>query len=249
MDAPLLTQSESKIMRGQATLAATSLCVILGLSFPNSLGAKGAAVSSTAARAALGVLTVGFDTKTGMGYGGMLTFNPVPVVLFRNGDALRDMKGLRYSGGLVAHRAAHPDQWTKWRRTGPAIELLKKDGWKKITYTKTMGPLPKGYALDGNYRSQSGAGTMAIGGGAAVVAWSNMAFSRAGEFATSGGAGASAGGTVTSSRKEMTQGRYAINGYTLTLSFADGRAEQRMIVTEIGNPKAIWIDGDGYVLR
>jgi hypothetical protein len=220
---------------------------------PGGKTAKGGGATSNALRTADGVQTVGFDTKTGIGYGGMLTFNPEPVVLFRNGEALRDAEGLNFAGGLAAHKSANPDDWTKWRRSGSAIEIMKSDGWKKITYTKTMDRLPSGFALQGTYRSTSGAGSLAIGGGDAVVAWSTMSFDRQGGFSSGGGAGASssssAGSVVTSGQAPNSYGRYSIDGYTLTLNYADGRTERRMIVTEVSDPKVIWLDGTGYIKR
>jgi hypothetical protein len=222
----------------------------------NKPGAKpvsGGGATSNAIKTADGIQTVGFDTKTGMGYGGMLTFNPEPVVLFRNGDALRDAEGLNFAGGLAAHKSANPDDWTKWRRSGAAIEIMKSDGWKKITYTKTMDRLPKGFVLQGNYRSTSGTGSLATGGGDAVIAWSNMSFDTQGGFLSGRGAGASSysgsGSVVTSGQAPNEHGRYSINGYTLMLNYADGRTERRMIVTDPANTKAIWLDGTGYTKR
>jgi hypothetical protein len=213
----------------------------------------GDSVSSDAIQAADDIETVGFDTKTGVGFGGMLTFNPVPIVLFRNGDALRKVDALNEPSGLAAHKLAHPNDWTKWRRSGLGIEIIKKDGWKKITYTKTMDRLPNGFALQGQYRSLSGAGTLATGGGEAVAAWSNMNFDRKGNFSTSRGAGASSssdsGSVVTSGQAPNEYGRYTINGYTIVLNYANGRSERRMIVTEAADPKAIWLDGTGYSRR
>jgi hypothetical protein len=205
--------------------------------------------SSLAMRAVDGIDTVGFYTKTGFGYGGMLTFNPTPVVLFRSGEALLDMEALKFGAGLSAHKQANPDDWTKWRRSGAAIELLKAKGWERITYTKTIGRLPRGFKLSGNYRSSSGAGNMAVGGSAGVVAWSNIRFDASGNFGSDGGAGSSNANVTTMSRSDRGAGRYDINGYTLTLYYADGRIEQRMIVAEAGDTKAIWLDGQGYVLR
>jgi hypothetical protein len=214
---------------------------------------SGAAISSTAIREAEGIQTVGFYTKTGTGYGGMLTFYPTPVVLFRNGDALKDAEGLNNPGGIAAHRSANPDDWTKWRRNGAAIELMKDGAWDKITYTKTMDRLPNGYTLQGSYRSTGGGGNLAMGGGDAVVAWSNMSFDRQGGFSSGGGAGATSssasGSVVTSGQSANEYGRYSINGYTLTLNYADGRVERRMIVTEAADPSVIWLDGTGYTRR
>jgi hypothetical protein len=237
-------------------LAATAIFATLPL-FSAQAQDKGTSAGKTASSAAVqnadGIQTVGFDTKTGFGYGGMLTFNPVPIVLFRNGDALRDVKGLNADGGLSAHKSANPDDWTKWRRSGAAIEIMKSDGWKKITYTKTMDRLPSGFTLQGSYRSTSGGGSLATGGGDAVIAWSTMSFDSKGNFASAGGAGASsssgAGTVVTSGKAPNEYGTYTINGYTLTLSYADGRTERRMIVTEVADPKVIWLDGTGYTMR
>jgi hypothetical protein len=68
---------------------------------------------SAAARVIDSIETVGFDNKASFGVGGAMTFGPKPVVLFRSGDALSNMEGLKFEGGLDAHRAAHPDQWIK----------------------------------------------------------------------------------------------------------------------------------------
>jgi hypothetical protein len=220
---------------------------------PGGGGASSGAISSGAIREAEGIQTVGFYTKTGMGYGGMLTFNPTPVALFRNGDALLDVEALSAQGGLAAHRGANPDDWTKWRRNGAAIEIMKDSGWEKITYTKTMDRLPNGYTLQGSYRSTGGTGSLATGGGDAVIAWSTMSFDKQGGFSSGGGAGASSssgsGSVVTSGQSPNEYGRYSINGYTLTLNYADGRVERRMIVTEAADPSVIWLDGTGYTRR
>jgi hypothetical protein len=214
---------------------------------------SGAAITSGAVREAEGIQTVGFYTKTGVGYGGMLTFYPTPVVLFRNGDALKDAEGLNDPGGIAAHRSANPDDWTKWRRNGAAIEIMKDGAWDKITYTKTMDRLPNGYTLQGSYRSTGGGGNLAMGGGDAVVVWSNMSFDKQGGFSSGGGAGATSssmgGSVVTSGQSPNEYGRYSINGYTLTLNYADGRVERRMIVTEAADPSVIWLDGTGYTRK
>ncbi len=103
---------------------------------PNS---KTSAVASEASRAADGIETVSFFNKMGYGYGGMVTYNPTPIVLFKSGEALRDMAALQFPGGLAAHKAAHPKDWTKWRRSGKAIEVMGNKGWERIAYTRTHG--------------------------------------------------------------------------------------------------------------
>jgi hypothetical protein len=197
------------------------------------------------------ISTVGFYTKTGMGYGGMLTFNPTPVVLFKNGEAVKDMDALGAPEGIARHRQQNPEDWTKWRRSGQTIELMEKDGWKKLYYTKTMDRLPAGFTLQGKYRSTSGGGNLAMGGTSAVAVWSDLAFDRDGNFASGGGAGSSSstpgvGSVVTSGKAANQSGRYAIDGYTLTLRYGSGKIERRMIVTDTKDTGVIWLDGDGY---
>jgi hypothetical protein len=214
------------------------------------------AITSEASRAADGIETVGFYTKTGYGYGGMVTYTPTPIVLFKSGDALYNIAALQLPGDLAAHRAAHPKDWTKWRRTGSAIEVVGKKGWERISYNKTMDRLAPGFTLAGSYRNLSGGGNLAAGGTFGMASWKDLTFDAAGNFATGGGTGVSDSGsvqsagskasTVISTRLAAQRGRYEIAGYTLTLSYSDGHVERRMIVADPGNTKAIWLDGQGY---
>ena len=214
-------------------------------------------IRSVASQLADGIETVGFYTKTRVGFGGMLTFDPMPIVLFKSGEALYDMEALKSATGLAAHRASHPKDWTKWRRSGDAIEVAGSKGWEKITYTKTMDRLPRGFSLTGSYQRLSGTGNLAIGGTSAVAVWNDLNFDRAGNFASGGGSGSSARtesagsatSVVTTGRAPDRHGRYAIDGYTLTLNYADGRVENRMIVTDRADPSVIWLDGEGYTKR
>jgi hypothetical protein len=219
-----------------------------------STGTGPSALSSAALQQANSIETVGFYSKIGFGYGGMMTFNPTPIVLFKSGEALYDMEALKFAGGLAAHKASRPKDWTTWRRAGKAIEVVGSKGWKKITYTKTMDRLPRDFRLAGNYQRTGGGGNLAVGGTSAIIVWSNLSFDRAGHFASGGGSGSSTSqesadirtSVVTSGRAPNQHGQYSIDGYTLTLKFADGRTERRMIVTDIADPGVIWLDGDGY---
>ena len=217
------------------------------------LGSSSPALSA-AARVIDSIETVGFDTKASFGIGGSMTFGPKPVVLFRSGDALSNMEGLKFEGGLEAHRAAHPDQWIKWRRVGNTIEISSPQGWRKLPFPKTMDRLPRGFTLAGTYRNISGSGNAGMGGTSSISAWSDYTFDAAGNFTTGGGLHGNdrleRAGTITttvaSGLSPTQRGRYAIDGYTLTLIYADGKTERRMIVTEPADPSVIWLDGNGY---
>jgi len=220
--------------------------------------ARAETASSPAINASADIETVGFYTAPNIGMGGMVIFEPRPIVLFRNGEALRKMEALNDPGGLAAHKAAHPRDWTRWRRGGGQIQVQGEGGWEDLPYTKVMDPLPRGHRLSATFQRLRGGGNTALGGGAMIAAWASFTFDGAGRFTTGGGAGASfrsegpsRGVSVTTqSTRPPSGGRYEIEGYTLTLTYDDGRVERRLIVTDPSDPKsALWIDGDGYARR
>jgi len=66
------------------------------------------------------------------------------------------------------------------------------------------------------------------------------------------GGGASATGqsgeisTTVAGESPTRRASYDIDGYVLTLRHADGRVEQRLLVTDPKDLDVVWIDGDGY---
>jgi hypothetical protein len=192
----------------------------------------------------------GFITTTGFGVGGWVTQEVVPVVLFRNGEALKDVKGFNYPGGLAAHRQEKPQAWTKWRRSDGWVELASNNVWKKIPFGVTYPALPDNFQLSGSYRSLSGTGNAAIGGSSSVTAWRNYTFSTDGQVLRDAGAGASTGDVVTAGVKPSQRGRYKINGLILRIRYDDASIEERIIITNPQDSKsAIWLDGMGYSKR
>lgn len=196
----------------------------------------------------------GFNMRTIMGVGGFLTQDIYPVVLFRNGEALTDVKGLMYAGGLDAYRRAHPEDWTQWQRSGGRVQLKTAKGWKALPFPTTYQSLPSQFRLNGTYRSLSGTGNVAIGGSASVAAWRAYTFFPDGRIVRGNGAGSSAssGGSsvVTSSVAPNQRGRYQIDGLVLRINYDDGTTENRIIITDPKDPKsAIWLNGTGYVRR
>ncbi len=196
----------------------------------------------------------GFDTRTKMGVGGFLTLDVFPVVLFRNGEALKDVSGLSYRGGLQAHRQAHPADWTRWRRADGRLQLAGSGGWKAMAFTTTYARLPDELRLNGLYRNLSGTGNIAVGGNSQVAAWSEYRFWPDGRVARGGGAGAYAasGDASVATRREASnrRGQYRVEGFTLRIVYDDGSTESRVLITDPTDPKgAIWLDGVGYVQR
>ncbi len=206
--------------------------------------------NSTVAKLATMIDAFGFNTRMIMGVGGFLMQDVYPVVLFRNGDALKDIQGLTNSGGLSAHRKSNPGDWTQWRRSGGRVELQTSEGWRPLPFSQTYQTLPNQFRLDGTYRSLSGTGNVAIGGGSSVAAWRTYTFSSAGRVERDGGAGASSGNTVTAAVAPNRRGAYEIDGLVLRIRYDDGTTEERVLITDPNDVKsAIWLDGHGYSKR
>lgn len=192
----------------------------------------------------------GFDSRMAMGAGGFLTTDIYPVVLFRNGEVLTDAKGLAFPGGIAAHKRAHPNRWTQWRRAGRAIELNGSKGWKALPFRATYASLPPGFVLEGRFQSLGGTGNVGVGGTDSVTVWRDYRFSRDGRVVRGGGAGSRAEGgnssVVTSNIAPNRRGRYQIDGLALNITYDDGSSERRILITDPQKPTVIWLDGVGY---
>ena len=196
----------------------------------------------------------GFDTRAEMGVGGFIGLAVYPVVLFRDGVALTDVEGLGFPGGVDAHRSANPNKWTRWRKQGAEIQLLKKGEWAKLAFNRTYSTLPADFRLNGRFRRLSGVGNVAIGGTSAVTSVSDYLFAPDGRVVRDGAVGSSSTAgdisVVTSTVAPNRRGRYSIDGITLRIRFDDGTEERRILVTDPADPKSvIWLDGSGYVRR
>jgi hypothetical protein len=169
-----------------------------------------------------------------------------PVVLFRNGQALTDVEGLMYPEGPDAHRRAHPDDWTQWRRGDDGrVELKTSKGWRSLPFPKTYKLLPKEFQLTGRYRSESGGGSRSTGLAAVT---GDYTFSAEGRVVRGRSAGVSSGRVAISSTGPNQQGRYQIDGLILRMRYDDGSTEERLIFAN-EDGKVIWLDGIGYIKR
>lgn len=211
--------------------------------------------SGNAAKLAPEIEGFAFDSCTRMGYGGMILSVPCPVVLFKNGSALTDVEGLNHAQGLTGHRAADPESWTQWRRQGDRVQLRKSSGWESTEYSSIYSTLPANFRLDGRYHSMNGAGTLAVGGGQAVAAWTDYLFRTDGSVQRGGGVSASTTDTEVSvtagSNQAGRRGRYKVDGLVLAIDYDDGSSERRIIIAD---PKdqgrgTMWLDGEGYVYK
>ena len=194
--------------------------------------------------------TVGFTTRTEMGVGGMFLYLPKPVALFRSGDALLDLGKLNRVSSVEVDRAAHPTSWGRWRRAADGIELMDRDKWKKLDYSKAAPRLSAGFALSGNFVRLTGGGDTTIGGKTMIMGQSRYTFRPDGTFSRSrsGSINTEAVGwqTFASSSSPVRQGRYRVDGYLITLVPDAEKPETHLITTYPGDPANIWIDGLNY---
>lgn len=196
----------------------------------------------------------GFDSRPSMGIGGFVSLAIYPIVLFRNGDALIDVTGLADPAGIEAHRRAHPDDWTRWRREGGKLQLAKKDGWEAPSFQNTYQRLPDDFRLDGYFRALSGVGNVAVGGTDVVTVWQDYRFWRDGRVVRGGGSGAQAAtgdaSVVTRSVAPSHRGRYRVEGLRLLINYDDGSAESYILIADPTDPTTgIWLDGEAFPRR
>ncbi|BAZ53947.1 hypothetical protein NIES4103_66310 [Nostoc sp. NIES-4103] len=225
---------------------------------PNKVGQspseKPATVSSMPNAAIVSQIhSFGWDSRTKVGIGGFLTTDVYPVVLFRNGDALTNVKGLSFTGGLSAHKRAKPNEWTRWRNQGGKLQLARKSGWKALAFQTTYQKLPNNFKLNGLFRSLSGTGTVAIGGNDAIAAWKEYRFFSDGRVVRGQGAGGRVGDDASVAISNVApnqRGRYRIEGLMVYINYDDGSSEHRILIADPKDPKtAIWLDGVGYARR
>jgi hypothetical protein len=194
--------------------------------------------------------TVGFMNQGQMGVYGSFMFLPKPVALFRGGDALLHIDVLKCVTSIEADRAAHPMDWSRWRRTPGGIELLRDNKWKKLDYAKTMDRLPDGFVLSGKFENLSGGGGDSVGeSGTALVAQTFYTFRPDGTFSTNRFASVLSKDSyhaTFNTHSPVVEGRYRIDGYLLRLEPAAGPPETHAVATYPTDPSSLWIDWLNY---
>lgn len=175
------------------------------------------------------VLVQGYGT----GYGGMITVEYRPAILFKDGSYTRDAAGVL---------GATPRRDGRWTRSGAGWVLTGNDGKSTSVPAKMRArPATRGATLDGVYRKMGGVGTP--GTGVAVVAtYESMQFARDGSVQMGKAAGASTSSMATSSRSGGAA-RYQLDGYSVALRHGDGRSERRLFYFFPDSDNAIGVGG------
>ena len=209
----------------------------------------------------LGLFTEGRNT---MGAGGYMTGYSIDSHLYlRDGTAKREFDKPPAYIDRVASRRDEPKEWGRWTRAGDTITVTWNGGDSdtvKVTPTSRMTAGPAGMRLDGRYRHVSGSGTIAFGGGNSTLAENEYRFFPDGTFSSDrsvsfmAGPGPAGGGGVTAvggSSGPGTRGKYQIEGYTVKLTYPDGRVSRLSFAAYAhelakGERSGVMLDGTFY---
>ena len=182
--------------------------------------AAAAAALATAAPAAPPIEAVVLHRGHGMGFGGAITVAYRPRVLYADG---------RYTTDAKEALSTRPRIDGRWQRQGGGYLLQPdKPGAKpeRIEPKMAARPAARGTTLQGEYRSLSGVG--ATGTNVPLVA-----AARALHFAKDGTLTDKASASTTTADVAATghrgaAARYALDGWTITMTGGDGRADTRL---------------------
>lgn len=156
----------------------------------------------------------------GMGYGGAITVAYRARVLYADG---------RYTTDAKEALGPRPRIDGRWQRQGGAYVLQPdKPGAQpeRIEPKMAARPAPRGATLQGEYRSLSGVG--ATGMNVPVVAAARaLHFAKDGTLTAQASASATTGDTTATGHRRAAA-RYALDGWTITMTGSDGRADTRL---------------------
>jgi hypothetical protein len=179
-----------------------------------------------------GIYTEGRNT---MGFGGFMTGYVIDgPVLLKDGRAFSDFGRPPAYIDAAADALKEPGNWGRWTRVGSEINIRWNDGETStvpVTGDNFMTGGPKTMRLSGQYRHVSGGGNTAFGGGNSFLSQSSYTFFPDGTFSSDSsssfsvgpGAGADGATATGGTTGGGVRGRYDVDGYTLKLTYPDGR--------------------------
>ncbi len=171
-----------------------------------------------------------------MGYGGYLNnYQTSGYLYFKDGTVCDCFEGPLAYIDPVAEKAKNPGDWGRWTRAGNKINLRWNDGETgevAVTDDNLMIGGTKATRLNGWYRHVSGGGNTAFGGASGFLSESSYTFfadgtfesDRSSSFSVGSGTAVDPGTTVVGgSSGGGAKGRYEVQGYTMKLTYPDGR--------------------------
>ncbi len=209
-----------------------------------------------------GIYTEGRNT---MGYGGLMTGYSIDgPLLLKDGRVTNDYdRPIAYIDPAV-DAPKKPGSWGRWVRAGNKVNITWNDGDTDsidATSDNLMIGGPPGMKIAGYYRHVSGGGTGMVGQG--YLNSSSYTFFADGTFESDRSSSFSVGGYDSSGAQTTiasggssgggARGTYYVDGYTLTLTYPDGRVSRKMVAVyakDVANIKrgSLMLDSTVYFL-
>jgi hypothetical protein len=183
------------------------------------------------------------------GVGGMVLPNYKPIILFKDGMAIRNFEQPISDIDVAIFLKKQPDDVTRWQLTPQGYSIQWPDADKpKVTELSAERPktLPPGHRLNDYWKRLSGGGNTALGGDVSVAISNGYRFFADGRFSTDRAFSGSSPGVFTGSTGND-GGTYSIDGSALVLTYGSGSIKRLSIYYggAISDP-VLWLAGDSY---
>jgi hypothetical protein len=183
------------------------------------------------------------------GVGGMVLPDYKPIVLFKDGMAIRNFEQPASEIDVSKFVKEQPDDVTRWQRTAQGYSVQwPGDDKPEVTEFGAERPktFPAGHRLNDYWKRLSGGGNAAMGGDVSVAVSNGYRFFADGRFSTDSAVSASAPGVFTGSTGDD-GGTYSINGNALVLTYGNGKIKRLSLYYggPINDP-VLWLAGDSY---
>ena len=167
------------------------------------------------------------------GYSGIgVTLEHDIWLLLKDGQAYKDLPVSPADFDVAASRQHEPDKWYAWRQKGDGYEIQKDGKWQKLEGLP-RAPAKAGDTIQGSYTHYSSGGTYYN----SFASFDTIYFKRDGTFTDSSRstfqantAGLGDDGVISHSGNFSTGagGRYHIDGYTIELTYPNGKTEREL---------------------
>jgi hypothetical protein len=183
------------------------------------------------------------------GVGGMILPDYKPIVLFKDGTAIRDFEQPAAEIDVGTFVKSQPNDVTRWTRTAKGYSIQWPDD-DKAEETEASAERPKvfpaGHKLNDYWKRLSGSGNTAMGGDVSVAVSNGYRFFPDGRFSTDSAVSSSAPGVFVGSTGDK-GGTYQLNGSALVLTYTNGKTKRLSIYYggPINDP-VLWLGGDSF---
>ena len=208
----------------------------------------------------LGIYTQGRNT---MGAGGYMTGYEIDGHLYlRDGSVYKDFDAPPAYIDPVSSRQKNAARWGRWRQVGGNIAITWGDGDTDTVPVNADNLMVGGSTamrLTGEYKHVSGGGIMGMSSSLSESSYTfrpdgTFDSARSSSFSVGTGMGETGNVAMGGSSGGGPRGHYAVNGYTMTLTYPDGRISRLSFAVykqDIANPKRdlILLNGTVYFLN